>query len=50
MIDDDAAAFVALDADFVEPKPFGVGHAADGDEHDVRFDDIRPPPPRPARR
>ena len=37
-IDLDAAALVALDAGLVEPEPFGVGHAADRDQHHVGVD------------
>ena len=41
MIDHDAAALVELDADFLEAEPVGVGHAADGDQHDVGLDGFR---------
>ena len=40
-VDDDAAALVLLHAGLVEAEAFGVGHAADGDEHDVGLDRLR---------
>ena len=48
-VDDDAAAIVLLDADGFEAEPFGVGHAADGDEHDVGFERLGGAAGRPAR-
>ena len=40
-IDDDAAAVVLLHAGLVEAEPFGVGHAADGDQHHIGLDRLR---------
>src|SRR5581483_1418224 len=41
MVDNDASALVLLHADAIETKAFGVGHAADGDEHDIGLDRLR---------
>ncbi len=41
VIDDDAAALVLLDAERFEAEAFGVGHAADRDQHDIGLDRLR---------
>jgi hypothetical protein len=40
MVDLDLAALVDLEAGGLQREPVGVGPAADGDQHDVRFDDL----------
>ena len=38
IVDDDAAALVERDAGFLQAEPFGVGHAADRDQHHIGLD------------
>jgi hypothetical protein len=44
VIDLDLAAIVDLEAGGLQREPVGVGPAADGDQHDVRFDVLASPP------